>query len=73
MDVRLVRLIAPGVICGCSIFGCTGPTFTNLGNGVGVPTESIDSYAKANGISRDDAKKRMLDESNQKRKANGVK
>jgi len=43
-------------------------TFTNLGNGVGVPTGAIDDYAEKYGISRDEAKKRMLAESNQERK-----
>ena len=64
MVVRLALLIAVAFI-----FGCSGPTFTNLGNGVGVPRESIDRYAKANGISQDEARQRMLEESNQKRQA----
>ncbi len=68
MAIRLTLLIAVAFI-----FGCSGPTFTNLGNGVGVPTESIDSYAKGNGISRDEAKQRVLEESNQKRQAEDVK
>ena len=68
MVIRLALLIAVAFI-----FGCSGPTFTNLGNGVGVPTKSIDSYAKTNGISRDEAKQRMLEESNQKRPAEDVK
>ena len=64
MVIRLALLIAVALI-----FGCSGPTFTNLGNGVGVPTESIDSYARAKGVSRNEARQRMLDESNQKRQA----
>lgn len=48
------------------ICGCGGRYFTDLGNGVGVPTASIDDYAEANGISRDEATKRMLEESNKK-------
>jgi hypothetical protein len=61
----MIRLFLIGftiVIC-C---GCGGPVFTNLGNGVGVPTGAIDDYAKANGISRDEAQYRMLKGSNQK-------
>ena len=50
------------VICGCG-----GRYFTNLGNGVGVPTADIQDYAKANRISREEARKRMLEESNQKK------
>jgi hypothetical protein len=50
------------VICGCS-----GPTFTNLGNGIGVPTGSIEEYAESNGISRDEARQRMLEESNERK------
>jgi hypothetical protein len=44
-----------------------------LGNGVGVPKESIDNLAKAKGISRDEAKQIMLEESNQKRNSEGLK
>jgi len=68
MVIRMALLIAVAFI-----FGCSGPTLTILGNGVGVPAESIDTYAKANGISRDEAKQRMLEESNQKRQAEDVK
>lgn len=65
-EVFMIRLLLVGftiVLC-C---GCGGPVFTNLGNGVGVPTGAIDDYANANGISRDAAQNRMLEESNQKR------
>jgi len=48
------------------ICGCSGPTFTDLGNGVGVPTGSIEEYANENGIERNEARKQMLDESNEK-------
>ncbi len=68
MAIRLAFLIAVTFFSGCS-----GPTFTNLGNGVGVPTESIDNYATANGISRDEARQRMLEESNRNRQQEGVK
>lgn len=40
--------------------GCSGgPTFTNLGNGIGVTSESINAYAKANGVTRAEARQRM--------------
>ncbi|MCM2374487.1 hypothetical protein [Aporhodopirellula aestuarii] len=68
MVIRLALLIAVAFT-----FGCSGPKFTNLGNGVGVPSESIDSNAIANGISRDEAKQSMLEESNGKRQAKDVK
>ena len=68
MIVRLALLIAFVFILGCST-----PTFTNLGNGVGVPTKSIDSYAKENGISHDEARQRILEASNLKRQAEGPK
>ena len=55
MNRRTLLFVAATVISGCS-----GPTFTNLGNGACVPTESIDNYAKAHGVSRAEAKKQML-------------
>lgn len=66
MEVFMNRLL---LICVAIVFisGCGGATFTNLGNGVGVPTGAIDDYAEEYGISRDEAQKRMLAESNQKR------
>jgi len=65
-EVLMVRLMR---ICFMLAFtcGCSDRYFTNLGNGVGVPTESIEEYAESNGISRDEARKRMLDESNRKK------
>lgn len=68
MVMRLALLIA---VAGFS--GCSGPKFIDLGNGVGVPTESIDAYAKDHGISRKAAKQRMLEESNQNRQPAGAK
>jgi hypothetical protein len=69
MIARLALLIAVAFFMGCS-----GPMFTHLGNGVGVPSESIDNYAKANGISRDEARQKMLEEElSQKRQADGQK
>lgn len=66
MIARLALLIA------VAFLGCSGPRFTNLGNGVGVPSESIDNYAKANGLSRDEARQKMLEEElGQKRQAEG--
>lgn len=47
--------------------GCCGPTFTNLGNNVGVPTESIEDYAAAHGITRGEAIARMRAEADQRR------
>ena len=44
--------------------GCAGPNFTDLGNGTGVPTESIDRHAADQGISREEAKKQILDQLN---------
>ncbi len=46
--------------------GCGSRYFTSSGSGVGVPTESIEEYAEANGISQDEALKRMLKELDQK-------
>ena len=44
--------------------GCHSRNFTNVGKGAngheyGVPADSIDGYAKAHGISREEAAKRM--------------
>lgn len=38
-----------------ALIGCAGPNFTHLGNGVGVPSESIDAYAEENQVSREEA------------------
>jgi hypothetical protein len=61
-------MIRSFLICFAVVFicGCSGRYFTNLGNGVGVPTGAIDEYAESNGISRDEARQRMLEESNQR-------
>ncbi|MFC1758929.1 hypothetical protein ACFL2H_09190 [Planctomycetota bacterium] len=58
-----ILFICSVILC---ISGCGGPMFTNLGNGVGVPAESIDDYAEANEMPRSEAKKRMLAEWNEK-------
>ena len=47
--------------------GCGGPTFTNLGNGVGVPPEVIEDYAAANEITREEARSRMRKHFDQQR------
>ncbi len=47
--------------------GCGGPTFTNIGNGVGVPSDHIDKVADENNITRDEAKQRILDGINQRK------
>ena len=47
--------------------GCGSRNFTNLGNGVAVPSGSIANYAEANGLTRDEALARMRDESEQRR------
>ena len=50
-----------------AVLGCCGPTFTDLGNGVGVPSESIDKYAASHGISREEARAQMRVDSDTKR------
>ena len=47
--------------------GCAGRTFTQLGNGVAVPVESIAEYAETHGISRAEARIRMRAESDVQR------
>ena len=47
--------------------GCNGPTFSDLGNGVGVPTESINAYAVEHGITRADARNRLRADSDARR------
>ena len=42
------------------ILGCSGPTFTNVGNGVGVPDDAITAYASKHSISREEARARLL-------------
>ncbi|MHB1037343.1 MAG: hypothetical protein ACYC35_22680 [Pirellulales bacterium] len=62
----MVRRLA-SVLALVAAIGCTGPAFTNLGNGVGVPSESIDQYAKTHGITREEARARMRTESDAER------
>ncbi len=47
--------------------GCGGPSFTNLGNGVAVPPETIGEYAELRGITRAEARARMREESDKQR------
>lgn len=47
--------------------GCTGPAFANMGNGVGVPSASIDKYAAENGLTRDQARTQMRQDADQQR------
>lgn len=69
MTTRLTLLWLLFLMSGCS----SGPTFTNLGNGVGVKSESIDAYAKANGVTRAEARQRMAAELKQRRLAHDSK
>ena len=36
--------------------GCAGRRFTDLGNGVGIPTKSITEYADAHGMTPEQAR-----------------
>ena len=47
--------------------GCGGPTFTNLGNGVGVPVETIERYAAEHGVSRAEARTQLRIQSEKRR------
>ncbi len=38
------------------VAGCARPTFTNLGNGVAVPVETIERYATEHGLTRAQAR-----------------
>jgi hypothetical protein len=55
------------VVVMAAMLGCTAPTFTDLGNGVGVPVESIDEYARSRGVSRAQARAQMRAESDAER------
>ena len=66
---RLILVSFAMVVLG----GCRGPTFIDLGNGVGVPSESIDNYASAKGITRAEARVRLRVESDQQRIADHAK
>ncbi len=61
-----------------SVLGCNGRTFknvglgrdrtfTNIGNGVGIPAESIEDYARAHGVSRGEARVQMRAQSDERR------
>ena len=48
-------------VCILMVFvGCGGPNFTHLGNGVAVPIESVDRYAKEHGVTREESRAQML-------------
>ncbi len=49
------------------VAGCAGPTFTNLGNGVGVPAESIEKYATEHGVTRAEARSQLRKQSDDNR------
>jgi diaminopimelate decarboxylase len=49
------------------VVGCGGSTFTNLGNGVAVPFESIDKYASEHGVTRAEARVQLRIESDNRR------
>jgi len=49
------------------VVGCGGPTFTNLGNGVAVPLESIDKYASEHGVTRAEARAQLRIETDNRR------
>lgn len=55
------------IVLFCFLSGCSGPTFTNLGNGVAVPVESIDRYAAENGLTPAQAQTQLRRESDQRR------
>ena len=42
--------------------GCANRTFTDLGGGVGVPSESIDRYAETHGLSHEEARAAMREQ-----------
>jgi hypothetical protein len=47
-------------VCILIVFvGCSGPKFTDLGNGMGVPIESVDLYAKEHGVTREEARAQL--------------
>ena len=49
------------------VVGCVGPTFTDLGNGVAVPVESIDRYARKHGVTRAEARLELRKKSDDER------
>ena len=49
------------------VVGCGGPTFTNLGNGVAVPFESIDKYASEHGVTHAEARAQLRIETDNRR------
>jgi len=49
------------------VLGCGGHVFTNLGNGVGVPSESIAEYAARHGVTGAEARAQMRIESDRER------
>lgn len=54
------------IACGV-VVGCGGPNFTNLGNGVAVPIESVDRYVIEHGVTRTEARARLRAELDQRR------
>lgn len=65
-EATMLRLTAICLGLAC-LTGCGGPTFTNLGNSVAVPSESIEDYATVPGISRTEARTRLREASDRRR------
>ena len=49
------------------VAGCARPTFTNLGNGVAVPVESIETYAAEHGVTSAEARSQLRKKSDYER------
>jgi hypothetical protein len=65
MEVAVFRVTLMSLVL--LFFGCTSPTFTDLGNGTAVPSTSIDEHAAENGLTRAQARAQMKQEYDQRR------
>lgn len=68
-----MRRIAIVTILSVTAIGCSEKKmFTNLGNGTGVPTESIGAYAAQHGLTRQQAKREMLIKDEERKAAEAI-
>ena len=63
--MRAWACVAWMVVCGCAR---TAPVFTNVGNGVYVPTERIAEYADKHRVTHDQARDALATEITQQQK-----
>ena len=57
-----MRICFVAILFAMCLCGCAGKNFTNLGNGTGVPNETIDAYVKEHDVSREQARLELIEQ-----------